>query len=300
MARLRRQLDVPDARAELRRWIHARLQLSEAIEKELLDRVDRTLNHYERLWQESKDQALRALASGSAARMRRTMEELARRDEEKHRGLAYCERLVQYLTAKMQHDAKTQLLTLEWFMERLEAYLALGVCGRWCAVGMVDITSFKSLNDTFGHTTGDRILERVADLLRRDMRESDLVVHETRRPHVTAPMHARFGGDEFCFCLTELQESTSALRVAERFARAVADYDWSAEHTRLSKGVVNVDIGVICLRRPPARERLRMTSEITRELLDRADAQLYIAKRDPQTHVSCGCVRMQHGALVEC
>src|SRR5262249_27027185 len=151
----------------------------------------------------------------------------------KHLALEYCERLVHYLTTKLQHDAKTQLLTLEWFMERLEAYLALGVCGRWCAVGMVDIARFKSLNDTFGHTAGDRILARVADLLRREVRESDLVVHKNPDTRDTAQMHARFGGDEFCFCLTELHESWSALDVAERFARAVANYDWSIEHPRL-------------------------------------------------------------------
>src|SRR5262249_22919143 len=152
------------------------------------DIVDRTLNHYERLWQESKEQAVQALAAGSAERIRRTREELALRDAEKHLALEYCERLVHYLTARIQHDAKTQLLTLEWFLERLEAYLVLGVCGRWCAIGMVDIASFKSLNDTFGHTTGDRILERVADLLRREVRECDLVVHKGPDTRVTAQM----------------------------------------------------------------------------------------------------------------
>lgn len=292
-------IDAHDTSAELRQWIRARLQLPEALEQELLEVVDRTMNHRERLLQESKEQAVRSLAAGFARRMRRMREELAVHDAEKHLGLEYCERLVHYLTAKMQHDAKTQLLTLEWFMERLEAYLVLGVCGRWCAVGMVDITSFKSLNDTLGHTTGDRILERVADLLRREVRGSDLVVHDSRGARVTGEMHARFGGDEFCFCLTELHKSSSALHVAERFARAVANYDWSVEHARLAKGAVNVDVGVICLHRPPPRERRRITPNIARELLDRADAQLYIAKRNPRLRASYGCVRMRHGAFME-
>jgi diguanylate cyclase (GGDEF)-like protein len=292
-------INAPDTFAELRQWVRDRLQLPEALEQELLEVVDRSLNQRERLWQESKAQAIQSLAARFARRMRRVRQELAVHDAEKHLGLEYCERLVHYLTAKMQHDAKTQLLTLEWFMERLEAYLVLGVCGRWCAVGMVDIASFKSLNDTLGHITGDRILERVADLLRREVRASDLVVHDSQRARVTGEMNARFGGDEFCFCLTELHKSSNALPVAERLASAVADYDWSAEHAALAKGAVNVDVGVICLHRPPPRERQRVTPDIARELLDRAHAQLFIARRNPRLRASFGCVRMRHGAVME-
>ena len=44
------------------------------------------------------------------------------------------------------------------FIEQLEAFLALEQRGHWCAVGLVDITSFKWYNDTLGHALGDRIM----------------------------------------------------------------------------------------------------------------------------------------------
>ena len=56
------------------------------------------------------------------------------------------------------------------FIEQLEAFLALEQRGRWCAVGLVDITSFKWYNDTLGHALGDRIIDRVARLLREQIR----------------------------------------------------------------------------------------------------------------------------------
>ena len=74
------------------------------------------------------------------------------------------------------------------FTEQLESFLALEQRGRWCAVGLVDITGFKWYNDALGHAVGDRIIERVAQLLREQVRSDDLIAQEraaairTRRP----------------------------------------------------------------------------------------------------------------------
>ena len=54
---------------------------------------------------------------------------------------------------------------------------------RSCALLLVDVDAFKSVNDTYGHETGDRVLQRVADTLRRHFREGDYI--------------CRIGGDEF-------------------------------------------------------------------------------------------------------
>ena len=68
------------------------------------------------------------------------------------------------------------------FTEQLESFLALEQRGRWCAVGLVDITGFKWYNDALGHAVGDRIIERVARmLLREQVRSDDLLAQERVR-----------------------------------------------------------------------------------------------------------------------
>jgi diguanylate cyclase (GGDEF)-like protein len=80
--------------------------------------------------------------------------------------------------------------------------------GRPLAVALVDIDDFKRANDTFGHSTGDRILRSVADLLREHFREIDLP--------------ARLGGDEFAVLLPET-DVTGSREAAERFVTALAE-----------------------------------------------------------------------------
>jgi diguanylate cyclase (GGDEF)-like protein/PAS domain S-box-containing protein len=71
---------------------------------------------------------------------------------------------------------------------------------------MVDIDHFKSINDRFGHETGDRVLAGVAELLRNELRSIDLA--------------ARWGGEEFCLLLPDTNPQ-AALEVAERLRAAV-------------------------------------------------------------------------------
>src|SRR3954465_14233764 len=94
------------------------------------------------------------------------------------------------------------------FTEQLESFLALEQRGRWCAVGLVDITGFKWYNDALGHAVGDRIIERVAHLLREQVRSDDLIAQERPGGHHTQDLYARFGGDEFCFLITDPAEHT--------------------------------------------------------------------------------------------
>src|SRR4029453_15222335 len=143
------------------------------------------------------------------------------------------EQLVAELTEKTHRDPKTKLMNFGRFTEQLEAFLALEQRGRWCAVGLVDIGGFKWYNDALGHTVGDRIIERVAQLLRGQVRSDDLLAQE--RPALegdlvhTRELHARFGGDEFCFLIPDLAEYHQAYTVAERFREGVERFDWTIE-----------------------------------------------------------------------
>ena len=90
------------------------------------------------------------------------------------------------LTEKSHRDPKTKLMNFGRFTEQLESFLALEQRGRWCAVGLVDISGFKWYNDALGHAVGDRIIERVAQLLREQVRSDDLLAQEplAQKPQV--------------------------------------------------------------------------------------------------------------------
>src|SRR5437763_16034187 len=87
----------------------------------------------------------------------------------------YFEHLVADLTDKSHRDPKTKLMNFGRFTEQLESFLALEQRGRWCGVGLVDITSSKWYNDALGHSIGELMIERVAAPLRAEVRSVDQI-----------------------------------------------------------------------------------------------------------------------------
>ena len=286
-------------RADLRRWIHDRLSLSANAEKELLEAFDQVLFHYEGVWRDSKDEALRAVASGFAMKFNRLREELDARDVRSHNVAQYFEHLVNDLTERTHRDAKTQLLNFRRFMEHVALSLAVERHAPWCALGVADITSFKAHNDTLGHAACDRIIETVARILRSEVRSSDRIAYQQSDVEIPAPLHARFGGDEFCFFLSDLEDAAIAWNVADRFWQAVARHDWSIDDSRLAKTAVNVDIGLVCLEVGTVSERHVSARVIADELFARADKRLYAVKRARGACISCERVRFDGGRLVD-
>ena len=96
--------------------------------------------------------------------------------------------------------------------------------GRGWAV-FVDVDSFKRINDTYSHAAGDQVLRALADILRVQSREADLLI--------------RYGGDEFLI-LPEGGED-AAVTVAQRVHQAVTEAHWGTIADGLS---VTVSIGV--------------------------------------------------------
>ena len=283
--------------AELRQWISTRLGLDSAMAAELVQRIEDLVARQRQLIEESKHDAIRALSEGFAAKMERLQHQLTEKDVTVSNIARYFEDVVADLTDKSHRDPKTRLLNFNWFMERLESYLAVEQRVRWCSVGVVDITSFKRYNDTFGHAVGDQIIERVARILADQIRSDDVLAVE--RGLEARDLHARFGGDEFCFLIPQLPGCVEATEIAERFRQAVSAYDWGTEDERLADNPVGVDVGVVCLRLGPVADRRGVARQLAAELIQRADVLMYEAKGRRSDRVHACAVAVENGVLVD-
>lgn len=104
-------------------------------------------------------------------------------------------------------DSLTSLLNKASITRTLSEVITDGArYRRWMSVIIVDIDEFKSMNDLNGHLVGDRILQRVANILQRTLRKRDKA--------------GRFGGDEFLIILPETG-AKGATQVAERIRRTM-------------------------------------------------------------------------------
>jgi GGDEF domain-containing protein len=289
---------IPQTRNELQSWIREQLRLPAPLETSLLTAIDAVFSRHERLWQESKHEAIQALSAGFADKMARVQTELLAKDATVSSISHYFEALVADLTDKSHRDPKTKLINFGRFTEQLESFLALEQRGRWCAVGLVDITGFKWYNDALGHAVGDRIIERVAALLREQVRSDDLLAQERLGPR-TKDLHARFGGDEFCFLVPDLAECHQAHAVGERFREAVERFDWTLEDRRLEAQPVRVDVGVVCLWLGRVAERRFIARRLAADLIERADKLMYEAKSDRASHIYLVRARIENGLVVD-
>jgi len=289
----------PQTRHDLQAWVREHLRLQPHLEDALLTAIDAVFTRHERLWQESKQEAIQALSAGFADKMARVKTELSAKDATVSSISRYFEGLVAELTDRSHRDPKTKLMNFGRFTEQIESFLALEQRGRWCAVGLVDITGFKWYNDALGHAVGDRIIERVAQLLREQVRSDDLLAQERPGGPKSQDLHARFGGDEFCFLIPDLAECHQAHSIGERFREAVERYDWTLEDRRLAAQPVRVDVGVVCLWLGRVAERRFIARRLAADLIQRADKLMYEAKGERASHIYLVRARLENGALSE-
>jgi diguanylate cyclase (GGDEF)-like protein len=151
-------------------------------------------------------------------------------------------------------DPLTGLYNYGFFRERLALELERAqLTGDPVALVMFDIDHFKRYNDTHGHQEGNRVLVRVAELIRKAGRRGDVV--------------ARYGGEEFVALLYGANAS-DAWRLAETFRGAVAAQTFAGE-TGESSAHITVSGGV-------ATFPLDAEDDLT--LIKAADERLYEAK----------------------
>lgn len=100
-------------------------------------------------------------------------------------------------------DSLTHLLNRRSFMHQAETELNRSErYGRPLSIALLDLDYFKKINDTYGHQAGDKVLVHFADLLRHELRSTDLI--------------GRFGGEEFIVVLPE-----TSVKEAEKVIRRI-------------------------------------------------------------------------------
>ena len=289
--------EVPRTASDLRDWVREEIPLVEERANRLFAAIESVLAAQRQLIEESKHEAIRALSEGFAEKLSRLQRQLSEKDVTVSNIARYFEEVVAGLTEKSHRDPKTKLLNFDWFMERLESCVSVEQRVRWCGIGVVDINSFKNYNDTLGHSVGDKIIERVARILSDQIRSEDFLALE--RGGDTRDLHARFGGDEFCFLIPDLPGCAEAIEIADRFKHAVEAHDWSRDDRRLAANPVKVDVGVVCLRLGPVADRRGVARKLAAELIQRADQLMYDAKSTKSPHVHMTGVRVADGRVID-
>jgi diguanylate cyclase (GGDEF)-like protein len=153
-------------------------------------------------------------------------------------------------------DTLTGLYNRWYVIEKIDSEINRAVRhGSPMSLLMLDIDHFKRINDTWGHTAGDQVLQSIGKLLRDSCRVYDVP--------------GRYGGEEFCIVLPETRVGNTGA-VAERIRQRLASTTVPCGDSSV---VVTASIGIAGMDAPEALEVLSPGA-----LIDRADRALYSAK----------------------
>lgn len=115
-----------------------------------------------------------------------------------------------FINFQAYHDLLTRLPNRSLFKDRLSVALTQADRNQHqLAVMFIDLDRFKIINDSLGHTMGDRLLQMVGQRLQQCVRKGDTL--------------SRFGGDEFTLLLPEVQGEDAAVQVAEKILESVRE-----------------------------------------------------------------------------
>lgn len=177
-------------------------------------------------------------------------------------------RLERMLRREASHDPLTGLLNRRAFFDLAQAHYQAqnsqdkvvfdSDTSQDLAVLMFDIDHFKKINDRFGHPVGDKVLREVAHRSQAQLREGDVL--------------ARYGGEEFIVLLRQANQASSRA-VAERLRLAM-----QSQPVRVGEKVIQIHISVGLALRRNKKEMLAST-------IERADKNLYLAKREGRNRV---------------
>ncbi len=170
-----------------------------------------------------------------------------------HRDITEQRRADAKIVHMARHDALTGLPNRVLFGERLAQALTRTERGEMVAVHLFDLDRFKIINDTLGHSAGDKLLQMAAHRLRSLVRGTDTI--------------ARMGGDEFAIVQVGLADATDAASLAHRIIARLSEPYAIDGHQAVIGASVGTSIGQDGCSTPD-------------QLVRNADLALYGAKAD--------------------
>ena len=154
---------------------------------------------------------------------------------------------------RANYDLLTGLPNRRLFLERLERNVKhTGRIGAQIALLFIDLDHFKEVNDKFGHSMGDLLLQVVTSRIRACVRETDTV--------------ARLGGDEFTIILQDLKDTQHAEIVARKILAELA----TPFHIFNDTIHISASIGITLS---------PQDTTTSNQLLEKADQAMYMAKK---------------------
>ncbi len=165
------------------------------------------------------------------------------------------ERRIRYLA---RYDTLTKVPNRMQFQHLLQQTLSRGLrAGRAVALLYLDMDRFKEVNDTFGHDTGDRVLEVLAERLTRSQPQDAIL--------------GRLAGDEFALCLYGLPAQGDSRGPVAQLARAILNEVARAFQLNQQEVFLTASVGIAFCPRD---------AENVIDLIRNADAAMYHAKQN--------------------
>ena len=161
---------------------------------------------------------------------------------------------IQMIMNYANRDYLTGLYNRRYFFKEINEYVEdIKESGEKFAIAMIDIDHFKNVNDTYGHDIGDKVIVTLADILRSSTSPKDVV--------------ARFGGEEFCIVLKNINRY-SAQDILARIHSEVENYSFQVDKEQFI--TFTISIGAV----------LFNEEETLEEAINEADMMLYKAKNE--------------------
>lgn len=167
----------------------------------------------------------------------------------------------------IQYDALTGLLRPEPFFEKVILKLKQERNRRkedsLFSLVMGDVDWFKNYNDKQGHSAGNRLLRKLAHLLKTSMREEDLL--------------CRYGGEEFLFFLTSIRNREEAYIITERLRRKVSEHYFEGQEIQPRQNIT-MSFGITNFTKEKFKSPDSITKNALKKIADEADMALAVAK----------------------